>query len=370
MAHWLINGDPLFTLSEDGEVQVETTAGVRAQVDLDEAAALSAVRSFSGGGGTMGGGSSDRVLKLMSQWYPAEQSKALLASLESKRLIMDRDRRDDARRTAPIFMIFSPRSGSNMLRWLVDTHPNISCPPPSVALHLLLSAMNDVNSGASFRSLRSPREWTRAMLRGWAEEQMNEAARKAGKPRWCHRIWTTYSVLPYVDELFGGKPLYLFLVRHALDVVDAACKVYVPAETWQAGPNGVEDDYFTEHGGAYPMAYTRMWAEISRRMLEFRTLHPDRVFVLRYEDLVADPDQALSKMFGFFGEELPKGLTDKAFAAPPKMLPGWQGHEVTRTKKVESDHVGLWKSWDPNVVKACAPLVNDLLLAWGYDSLL
>jgi protein-tyrosine sulfotransferase len=265
--------------------------------------------------------------------------------------------------------VFCPRSGSNMLRWLVDTHPKISCPPPSVALHLLVDAANHVNSAASFRALRSPREWTRATLRDFAREQMDAVARKAGKPRWCHRIWTTYKILPWVDELFGGKAMYLFLVRHALDVVDAACKVYVPAETWQAGPNGERRDYFAEAGGSYPLAYARLWREISDRMFEFRALHPDRVFVLRYEDLVQDPSAELSKMFGFFGEQLPEGLVEKAFKTPPRMLPGWQGHEVTRTQKVESHHVGQWKAWDPHVVKACAPLVNDALAAWGYDLL-
>ena len=48
------------------------------------------------------------------------------------------------------------------------------------------------------------------------------------------------------------------------------------------------------------------------------------------------------------------------------MLPGWQGHEVTRTKKIEK-HVGAWRKWDPDAVRACAPIVNDTLRAWGYD---
>jgi hypothetical protein len=367
MTHWKLSGDVLLTLNEDGSLEAKSTAGARAKVSLEEAAALHVARSYWGGGA--GGGAREEAIRdRLATWGMATDPTALLAGLAAKGFLQNRGKELTApeRKKLPVFFIYCPRSGSNMLRWLLDAHPVFSCPPPSVIAHLLVSATNHNLSGAAFRSMRSPKAWSRRMLRSWIEKQMDEVVRREKKERWIYRHWVTYRSLHYIEELFGGNVLYICLVRHGLDVADAACRVYVPAETWQAGPNGMETDYFKYTGGSYHLAYANFWKEIAERMLQFRSLHPDRVHVVRYEDLVEKPDHELSRALTFLGEEMPRGLIEKAFQKPARMLAAWEGHELTRTSKIEKDRVGLHRLWEPNLIKLAAPVVNDQLEQFGY----
>jgi hypothetical protein len=127
------------------------------------------------------------------------------------------------------------------------------------------------------------------------------------------------------------------------------------------------EDLFKRHGGSYHLAYAHFWCEVSARMLEFRAINPSRVHVIRYEDLVDDSQSALRRAMDFLGEEMPADLVEKTFKAPPRMLPAWEGHELTRTRRIETDRVGLWKRWDPDLARAVIPVLGDTLEAWGYE---
>jgi hypothetical protein len=364
MANWKLTGDVLLKLERDGSFAVETTSGVKERISLEEAAALHILRHHTKGldGGVVGEG---ELIDTLREWGAPEASPAMFEAMETRRLVRaEGPPTRAARAKAPVFMVFCPRSGSNLLRWLLDSHPRFSCVAPSPIVNLLINLANHPWSAAAYRSLRVPKPWTRHLLRRWVDQQLVDSA--DGK-RWCYRHWVSYRQLHYIDELFGGTPLYLYLVRHGLDVADAASRVYVAGETWQAGPNGTEEDFFKVYGGSYQLAYAKFWCEVVDRMHEFRVAHPDRTFFLRYEDLVENPEQKLYDMCAFLGEEFSPDMVAKAFKAPPKMLPAWDGHEVTRTSKIEKGRSGRWKRWDPSLVKMVAPFVNDALATWGYD---
>jgi hypothetical protein len=96
-------------------------------------------------------------------------------------------------------------------------------------------------------------------------------------------------------------------------------------------------------------------------------MHPDRTLLVRYEDLVDRPEAVLEDLFRFLGEELPPDLIRNAFEKPAHMLAAWAGHEVTRTKKIETGRTGGYRRWDPNIIRMAAPIVNPLLETWGYE---
>jgi hypothetical protein len=285
-------------------------------------------------------------------------------------LIVDQTDELDARARgkAPIFFIHSPRSGSVMLRGIIDAHPRINCPHMSPLLNLFLDAANSHPwSAAAYRSLRAPRGWTMNALRGWIESISGEIAQQAAKPRWIYRYWGTYRSLHFIDELFDGQALYIFLVRHGLDVADAASKVYPSAETWQVGPNGRAEHFIEACGGSFQLAYAHFWREISERMLEFGAMHPKRVHLIRYEDLVARPKETLSALFGFMGEDYPDGLVERFFQGPRTVMAAIEGHESLRTKGIEAGRHGMYRLWNPGLLRSAAAVVNDALAGWGYD---
>jgi hypothetical protein len=365
---WSPSGDVLFTLGQDGVVQAETAAGVKAPVTLEEVSALRTVRYYwrPRSGNLL---TTDELARHLTRWGIAAKSNELLPALASKGLVFDKSKPIDreTRRRSPVFFVHCPRSGSNMLRWLIDAHPRITCPPFSLVLHHLMeSTNNDPTAAAAYRSLRSPRPWTQRILRRWFDQVLADYVQREGKVRAAFRHWVSYRSLHSIDEMFDSTPLYIFLVRHGLDVADAAAKVYPAAETWQVGPNGREVNYHDLYGGSYHLGYAHYWREMSERMLEFGSVHRDRVHLVRYEDLVEQPKQILSNMFEFIGEELPDELIQKAFAGPHPMLAAWEGHEVTRTSGIEAGRHAFYRAWDPRLLSSAGTIVNDTLEAWGY----
>ncbi|MFX0199496.1 MAG: sulfotransferase, partial [Candidatus Hodarchaeota archaeon] len=62
-------------------------------------------------------------------------------------------RKADAR---PIFIVSSPRSGSTLLRLILDTHPRLAIPPPGHLFHLIfpyLYSYGNVSEEANLRTL-------------------------------------------------------------------------------------------------------------------------------------------------------------------------------------------------------------------------
>src|SRR2546427_8011842 len=93
----------------------------------------------------------------------------------------------------PIFLICTARSGSTLLRRLLDAHPLLACPP-------------ETNLGESFatidfasRSVAPDHKAAEAMadelVRNFVDLTLGAYARRAGKPRWCDKSLTAVNHL-------------------------------------------------------------------------------------------------------------------------------------------------------------------------------
>ena len=127
-------------------------------------------------------------------------------------------RPSDNATVAPIFIIASARSGSTLLRFLLDSHPSIACPPETNLVEACAALCNvarvlSTDCGSSPLGAQGIEQARTAI-----ESLLGEYSRSRGKIRWCDK--SLVSVL-HADILGSIWPCaqFLCLYRHCMDVV-------------------------------------------------------------------------------------------------------------------------------------------------------
>jgi Sulfotransferase family len=192
----------------------------------------------------------------------------------------------DGGAAAPIFVIGSPRSGTTLLRLLLDSHPAISCGEETHFLRHLETIV-----GLDWPLVETyglDRDWWLTRLRSLYAEFQAEVLARAGKARWAEKDPTYTLHLSFIEELFPDA-LYVHLVRDGHDVVAS----------------------FRDRWG-YVSAARAARSEWARYVEAARDLGarlpPQRFLELRYESLVADPEPEARRLFTFLGEAWDPGV--------------------------------------------------------------
>jgi len=191
----------------------------------------------------------------------------------------------------PIFVIGVHRSGTTLLRLILDSHSRLACPTESIFLLPLSTLWRDGKAMAGLRAMGFDEEHVLAKLREFSSYYFSSYTGARGKQRWADKSPHYIDCLDFIERLYGPQCQYVFIYRHGLDV---ACsvgeKVIRQAEAMK---QACGDPYA---GGA------RYWAEQCRKMLAFQAQHANRVFCMRYEALVAEPEKHCRALFEFLGE--------------------------------------------------------------------
>ncbi len=157
-------------------------------------------------------------------------------------------------------------------------------------------------------------------------------------------------------ELFPGTR-EIFLVR---DFRDVACSMFAfgdkRSRRWY--PNSERADA----GGVHPAASP----EGGRGLARVRgTERADQAFLIRYEDLVLRPAQALQGLFSYLGidsgTETVAGVIDSGAGLDGEL------QDFHRTSPSAQDSVGRWRrDLDPHLIRVCDEELHDALEAFGY----
>src|SRR5207248_4898111 len=120
--------------------------------------------------------------------------------------------------TFPVFVLGAPRSGTTLVRWLLDTHSRIHCPGETRFLLDLRDFYESPHTVPNLIALGISEARLIAHLRTLVLAIMGELTAKAGKSRWAEKT-PYYSILPnFIHTLFDGDCKFIIVVRHALDV--------------------------------------------------------------------------------------------------------------------------------------------------------
>ena len=270
-----------------------------------------------------------------------------------------------------IVILGLPRSGSTLLRRIVNAHPSICCPPETNLLSAASRFLEQhetsqglsvgVLSGLSFSGYEEDQvlERLRTLVFGFFEE----IRQKSGKNRWAEKTAFDSFHLEGIKRLCGSRCRYVCLFRHGLDAVcsiQELCdklEVYLPE--------------LHEYVARYPsplLAFAHAWADVNEELLELVETLEHQAIKVRYEDLVANPIEEVGRIFHFLEEptDVQAVLTSAIQSQDSVGFGDWKTYQKTR---IESSSVGRWKELHPQTASDLAPIVNPLMRRLGYEEI-
>ncbi len=266
--------------------------------------------------------------------------------------------------TEPLFILSCHRSGSTLLRFAMDTHPEIYAPPElflgnaASSLATFLAGLNGQVFEADKCDSRDFEEilvQTREIL----SSQMSSHTIRRGKRLWCEKTPDNLDHLNVIRALFP-EAKYLCLYRHCLDVVKSAVEIS------ERIPSLLPFQYASR--GHLVTALIRYWTEWNGRLMRFEASHPGSCHRVHYEDLVADPAKAFGGMFSFLGLAWDQGLVDAIFVSQHDS--GMEDFKVRSRKQIHQDSVGAGRDLSlAGVPEKMLQSMREMLALLGYCEL-
>lgn len=277
--------------------------------------------------------------------------------------------------TGPVFIVGAPRSGTTMLQYRLRNHPRISL--PTGESHFIVSLYREQEKYVGLDRPQGIRQVLLAMLaqnRSFLETDLHglhfdvdtladelhaegrdtlpaivsglfeKNARGEGKVRWGDK--TPYYVMhiPKLLEWFPDAQI-VHLIRDGRDVALSlfgrqhdfhVYNAYFAAEYWES---------YVERGRALGGA-----------------LSSDQYLELRYEDLLARPEDTMRQLCAFLGEAYSEALFEVASAGGP----------ASKTplvhKPLQADNAGKWRSrMTAPQIRAFEGVAGKTLRELGYE---
>jgi len=212
----------------------------------------------------------------------------------------------------PIFIICTGRSGSTMLRYILDSHDKIDAPHE---LHLgpMIKEMTRV-----VRLIHEIGVAENIDLEDLVNKEVNSLVDSIIRAKFKNEIWCDKSVssIDYIDEIMQvfPKAKYIFLYRDCLDFVHSALEV---------SKFGFEGFYFEEFILKTPKnlvnGLVNFWNTQTEKRIKLVKNQRHSIHQIKYEDIVKNPSDTLKPLFHFLGLAYSDKLLENIFS---KFRPG------------------------------------------------
>jgi len=274
------------------------------------------------------------------------------------------------RNDVPIIVLGMPRSGTTLVRRILNAHPSISCPGESFVLRSAARFLRSerVADGIDYGvlgglgALSFSAEDVYARLREMCLSWHRDIAESEGKRRIAIKTAVDSFHIRDFAPAFDGHVKYVIVLRHGLDV---ACSLN---EFCGAMEGYIEElmPYIERYRRPMP-AFVSAWSDVTANMLDLLERQPGDAYCMRYEDLAADPERAVAALFGFLGEDMDENLLTRTFA--PGEVKGLGDYKTYSFKTIEQGSVNRWHELGPRVISEISDAINPMLRRAGYPAL-
>jgi protein-tyrosine sulfotransferase len=236
----------------------------------------------------------------------------------------------------PVFLVAAARSGSTLLRHILDAHVEVGCPGETGlagTIGALGRAWYTVASDRIGGHAASPPPQARASIRRAVTDVMAFYCAEGGKRVYCDKSLETPHWLGGVHAVMP-EARYILMYRHVLDVVMSG----LGASLWGFNAYGYAP-YVSRSVENFVAPLVQHWNVHVEPTLEWHSAHPDLCYRVRYEDLVAEPAETLGGLCAFLNVDYDGDLVSRALATPKTSnTPG--DHKVLFTRRLHDDSVG------------------------------
>lgn len=270
----------------------------------------------------------------------------------------------------PIFIIGVPRSGTTLLRVLLDSHPNIACGPESPWLARMPSSVKRLyqfmceDEFGYVKNFGVEREILRRQVADWVNNLYMAYAEKRGKKRWGDKTPDNSLEISFLSELFPDA-CFVFIVRDGRDV---ACSTAILSDERKKISPWHSENILLDDGHVIPNTLQNAalrWKQWNERIE--RSIQGLRHLMLRYEDLIGSPRQELERLTAFIGESYDSGMLE--YVKHHHDYPAWEwgSYDVKKSVGITDMSVARWKTQLTHedlldIERAIGPM----LLKYGY----
>jgi hypothetical protein len=280
-------------------------------------------------------------------------------------------RRNTITISEPIFIIGVPRSGTTLLRVLLDSHPNIACGPESPWLartDLSIKNMYQFMANNQFGFVKNygvSEEVLRQETSGYIDRLYLAYARSRGKSRWAEKTPDHSLDIPFLFELFPHAR-FIHIVRDGRDV---ACSTAILSEErkkispWHSENILLSDGEVVSNTLQNAALRWKMW----NQKIEAELKKCNHVMI-RYEDLIEKPEFELRRVMDFVGEAFNTGIL--SFMKLKHDYPKWEwgSTDVKKSGGISDRSIARWrKQLNENDIVEIESLIGDTLIHYGYQ---
>lgn len=203
----------------------------------------------------------------------------------------------DERRVAehdvePIFIIGTFRSGTTLLRYILDSHSAICCPPESKFLEPLASLYTAESCMRALRYMGYDEGFVKRKVRELTDAFFLTYMLAHNKKRWADKTPEYVRVLDFIEWLYGPRCKYVLIYRNGLDTADSMNQTYIEK---------LDDQKNLTKTFEY-------WFQDTQIMARWERKYPARCYALKYEDLCTRTRPILKALFDFLGEDWEEGV--------------------------------------------------------------
>jgi Sulfotransferase family len=267
----------------------------------------------------------------------------------------------------PVFVLCMGRSGSTLLRLILDTHPDLACPPETgiPALCSQLAVVWSLIEGAPLSPQRGDAppaipDAAIAGIRQTMDLMTGPYLKRRGKKTYCDKSLGTARFAELLIRIYPATR-FICLYRHPMDVISSGLE----ACPW--GLNGYGfDPYIATSPGNAVMALARYWHDQANEIAAVEDNHPARCHRVRYEDMVADPEQVAAGVFAFLGAGPVPGIAQAVFSHDHERF-GPADHKIWHTDHIGASSVGRSDAVPAGLIPPpVLESINGLLGKLGY----
>jgi len=262
---------------------------------------------------------------------------------------------DPKSKNCPIIIGGFFRSGTSLLRRLLDSHPNIYCGPEVKFFRDFFGnyLKDDLAHIRFFSTLRTTGVDDQTLLKifGKAFTECYEiAAKKSGKVRWADKNPENVLYLDQWHTLLNGNFFFINVIRNPLDAL-ASLDEMVFKKT-------IPEEFVRK---------TALYNTYFKKAFSFIDQHPDISLTLRYEELVTNPQKSLSELLCYLGESYDAAMLREFFSQERKQ--GIEDPKVSKTRSIHPYSIDRWKrDLNEKQMKECLTHMGFWIDKLGYGS--
>jgi hypothetical protein len=287
-----------------------------------------------------------------------------------------------------LFVVGCPRSGTSWIRDILQLHPRVVSGWESHAYPSVYEALRDADprradagQGLLARVRREHDAGAVGLSRYIGADPLARLldaalARWRSEPTWTYAnaaAWLVRAVFDRYFTLIGGRPQDLFVEKTPLHVrfAEEILRDFPEARLVHVLRDGRDvcvSMQMRALGADWSPADRRtqieLWRDSVERGLQVLERHPERTLGLRYEDVKADPEREIARLYGFAGvphdrKRVARAARDSDFSRYPRTGDGLH---------LRKGAVGDWRNhFDPQDEALFESLAGDLARRCGYD---